>query len=191
MWHSVNAYAAGDEIIADFIGYANPDHFIGEDPVFKTLMQGEAGNAKYPGKLRRYRIDLKRGSLREEILDDGHQEFPTIDPRKLGSDYRYAFMNRSPVGDWTLDGVAIVDMQSGSRDEFRFGPKHFVSEPIFAPNGDHEGAGWLLAQVQSGITGDNFLAIFDTASVSEGPVAKVHLTHHVPLSFHGYWSAQN
>ena len=70
------------------------------------------------------------------------------------------------------------------------GPKHFVNE-LFAPNGDHEGAGGLLAQVQSGITGDNFLAIFDTASVSGGPVAKVHLTRYVPLCFHGYWSAQN
>ena len=63
-------------------------------------------------------------------------------------------------------------MQFGSRDEFRLGPKHFVSEPVFAPHGDHEGAGWLLAQVQSGITGDNFLAIFDTVSVSGAPSPK-------------------
>jgi hypothetical protein len=32
------------------------------------LMQGQMGVAKAPGRLRRYRIDLAAGSLREEIL---------------------------------------------------------------------------------------------------------------------------
>ena len=47
-------------------------------------------------------------------------------------------------------------MQFNSRDEFRFGPKHFLCETVFA----------LDEYCENGITGDNFLAIFDTASVS-------------------------
>jgi carotenoid cleavage dioxygenase-like enzyme len=34
MWHSLNAYEIGEEIIADFIGYQNPDHIIGADTSF-------------------------------------------------------------------------------------------------------------------------------------------------------------
>ena len=30
MWHSLNAYDFDDTIIADFVGYQNPNHFLGE-----------------------------------------------------------------------------------------------------------------------------------------------------------------
>ena len=67
------------------------------------------------------------------------------------------------------------------------GAKHFVGEPIFAPSGGREGQGWLLAQVLSGETDKSFVAIFDAENVASGPVAKVMMEHHVPLSFHGWW----
>lgn len=189
MWHSVNAYERGNEIVADFIGYDDPDHFIGENPLFKSIMRGEAGNALQPGKLRRYQIDPAARRLNETILDGGHHEFPVVDSRRSARQHRLGFMNRGNVGDWILDGVARIDFSTGSRDEYSFGPGHFVSEPIFAPNGSGEGDGWLLAQVQSRETGFNFLAIFDGRDVSAGPIARIHLSHHVPLSFHGYWDA--
>ena len=44
-------------------------------------MQGELGTAKAPSKVRRYRIDLRARSLREEIVDAAAHEFPVIDPR--------------------------------------------------------------------------------------------------------------
>src|SRR4029077_19380160 len=68
-------------IVADFVGYDAPDHFAPHDALFYRLMQGELGTAKAPGKLRRYRIDLRAKTLREEIVDAGSHEFPMIDPR--------------------------------------------------------------------------------------------------------------
>jgi all-trans-8'-apo-beta-carotenal 15,15'-oxygenase len=81
MWHALNAYDDGEEIIADFVGYDTRDHFAPHDALFYRLMQGEMGEAKTPGTLRRYRINLAAHSLREEILDPGSHEFPMIDPR--------------------------------------------------------------------------------------------------------------
>ncbi len=39
----------------------------------------------------------------------------------------------------------------------------------------------------NGDTGKSFLAILDTAHVSAGPLALIHLRHHTPFSFHGTW----
>lgn len=189
MWHALNAYEQAGEIIADFIGYDVPDHFIGGNPIFKSVMKGEAGEGKYPGTLRRYVIDLQKGQLREEIIDTGHQEFPMIDLRVTSQRHQYGYMAIGGVGEWTLDGVARTDYKSGHRAAFRFGPQHFVGEPVFAPSGTAEGEGWLLAQVQNGTSGKNYLAVFVAGTIEQGPIAKVHLDHHVPLSFHGYWAA--
>lgn len=189
MWHSLNAHEAGRTIVADFVGYENPDHFIGENPFLEAIMVGERGRAEYPGKVRRHVIDLSAKTLREEIVSAEHHEFPIVDPRAAGHTHRFGYFAVGAPRGFVTDGVVRIDMTSGARDAFRFGPKHFVGEPVFAPSGPGEGEGWLLAQVQSGETGTSFLAIFDARRVADGPIAKVHLTHHVPLSFHGTWQA--
>ena len=154
-----------------------------------AVMRGEDGEAEFPGTIRRYVIDLKTKALRQEIIDTGNHEFPMIDLRVGLGKHRYGYFACGRSGDWILDGVARVDMDSGARKEFRFGPRHFVSEPIFAPRGSSEDDGWILTQVQSGETGKSFLAVFDARDLAAGPIAKVHLRHHVPLSFHGFWDA--
>ena len=189
MWHGLNAYERNGAIAADFVGYDTPDHFIGRAPAFAAVMRGEDGEAEFPGTIRRYVIDLKTKALRQEIIDTGNHEFPMIDLRVGLGKYRYGYFACGRSGDWILDGVARVDMDSGARKEFRFGPRHFVSEPIFAPRGSSEDDGWILTQVQSGETGKSFLAVFDARDLAAGPIAKVHLRHHVPLSFHGFWDA--
>ncbi|MEE2971298.1 MAG: carotenoid oxygenase family protein [Pseudomonadota bacterium] len=49
-------------------------------------------------------------------------------------------------------------------------------------------AGNLRAE-HHGDSGKTFLAIFEVADVAAGPVAKLWLRHHVPVSFHGWWRA--
>ncbi len=187
MWHGLNAYEQGSAIVADFVGYDAPDHFIGANPAFTAVMRGEEGEAKHPGTVRRYVMDLKAGKLREETVDTGHNEFPMIDPRVALRTHRFGYIACGDTGDWMLDGVARLDLESGAREEFRFGPRHFVGEPIFAPRRVGEGDGWILTEVQSGKTDHSFLAVFEAAHLAAGPVAKVHLRHHAPISFHGYW----
>lgn len=187
MWHSLNAFEQNGTIIADFVGYDTPDHFIGHVPAFAAVMRGEDGDAEFPGTIRRYVIDLKTKALRQETLDAGNHEFPMIDLRVGLRKHRYGYFACGRTGDWILDGVARVDMDSGKREEFRFGPRHFVGEPVFAPRGVSEGDGWILVQVHSDEAEKNFLAVFDAGNLAAGPLAQVHLRHHVPLSFHGFW----
>jgi all-trans-8'-apo-beta-carotenal 15,15'-oxygenase len=192
MWHSFNAYETSDGIVADFVGYAEPDHFIGERALLKTLMRGEQGIAQAPGLLRRYRIPRDGGSLVEEVLMDGSFEFPSVHPAVAGCPHRFGFATTSPPHTAVQDGLAVVDLQQCKvTDRFTYGPAHYVGEPIFARDpaatpGDERG-GWLLSLVLDGNAKRSFLAIFDARRVSQGPLARLLLTHHCPLSFHGCW----
>jgi all-trans-8'-apo-beta-carotenal 15,15'-oxygenase len=196
MWHSLNAYEDGQRIIADFVGYDEPGHMLGTEPTFNAIMEGRWGDQSAPGTVRRYTIDLGRNSLGEETVDSGHHEFPIVNPHLSCRRHRKGYFAAGERGAWYHDGVVAIDLESGQRDEFRFGGGHYVGEPVFvprpgtryAPSAERE-PGWLLAEVLSGDTGTSSLAVFRADDVSAGPVARILLDHHLPMSFHGWWHA--
>ena len=53
-----------------------------------------------------------------------------------------------------------------------------------------EDDGWLLVLVYRGDTQRTDLAILDARHVSKGPVATIHLDHHLPFGLHGSWSSK-
>jgi all-trans-8'-apo-beta-carotenal 15,15'-oxygenase len=75
-----------------------------------------------------------------------------------------------------------MDMGSGARDVYTFGPQRYSAEPIHAD-------GWLLVEVHDGRTRRNELAVLRADRLRDGPVARVELQHGLPLSFHGCWVA--
>ncbi len=189
IWHALNAYSEGSEIIADFVGYDAPDHFAPHDALFYKLMRGEMGVAKAPGMLRRYRIDLAAHLLREEILDSGTHEFPMIDPRVAMQKHNVAYLT---AGSHSVvnSGVKRVDYRNSKTQVFDFGPNVVAGEPVFAarPGGARD-EGWLIVQCLDGHSERAFFALFDAAHVDAGPIARLHLPHHLPISFHGWWKA--
>ena len=56
--------------------------------------------------------------------------------------------------------------------------------------GAAEDDGWVLSLVYDGNTGTTDLVVLDAARISAGPVATVHLKHHLPFGLHGSWSDQ-
>src|SRR5262252_5995125 len=92
MWHSLNAFTSGDVIIADFVGYDAPDHFLGPDAALRAVMQGREGVARSPGTLRRFTIDLAARRARMETVAEGHFEFPVVPPARVGQRYRYGYV---------------------------------------------------------------------------------------------------
>jgi carotenoid cleavage dioxygenase len=84
--------------------------------------------------------------------------------------------------------VAHYDHETRSVDRYSCG-QAMTSEPIFVPASADaaEGAGYLMSVVTSFETHTSSLYIFNALAVSDGPVAKVHLSHRVPAGFHGGW----
>ncbi len=187
VWHALNAYDTDEGLVADLVGYDEPDHFIGPDALFANLMVGRLGRAEAPGRILRYRIDLKAGRLRQEVVDAGNHEFPMIDPRVAMTRHRVGYFASGGLGGFN-SGLKRLDYETAATQVFDFGTQTQVGEPVFAgrPGGALDD-GWLIAQCLDGASMTTFFAVFDAARVDAGPVAKLWLDHHVPISFHGAW----
>ena len=197
MWHALNAYTSGDTIVADFVGYDAPDHFLGPDAAFRAVMVGLAGVARSPGTLRRLTLDLNSRRARLETIAAGEFEFPFIPQVRAGQRHRYGYVaSQGADQGWFHDGLARIDTKTGRSAAFHFGLGHYVGEPVFVPNPEQpidaetdDDHGWLISEVLDGKSGTSFLAVFDVAQIEDGPLAKVRLRHHLPFSFHGWWEA--
>ncbi len=197
MWHGVNAYEKGGEIIADFVGYENPDHFIGPNPLVFAIMRGEKGEVKYRGKIRRYVISLGDKEIRQEISNSGGYEWPFVNPVHRCHPYRMGYFAQAADGEFFWSRIAKVDMQTGKVEDYDFGKGLYCGEPVFVPepgvqyrSEDAKECGWLLTEVYNSATAKTFLAVLRADRVADGPIAVVHLSHHVPFSLHGYWHNQ-
>ena len=205
-WHTVNAYEEKGNLILENSSYENPYHFIYEDGLFASIMRNEKISPKNPrlddlvGKsyLDRMIVDLKKKSIRHEPLyqkEGWGVDFPMINLMYEGRKQRYGYfaissgMNNSHF----LNGLMKMDMKTGKTWDYVFGKQYYIGEPIFVSKRGFKYSyskpepGWLLSLVYNDKTKKSFLAVMDVESIEKGPIAKVHLKHHVPLSFHGQW----
>jgi all-trans-8'-apo-beta-carotenal 15,15'-oxygenase len=198
MWHAVNAFDRGNEVIADYVGYEKPDHFIeidGKEPAWYAFMKGRTGSFNYPGKLRRLIINKNTKSVREEILDDGNNEFPVVDKRVHCHEHRDMYYIQAPKGALWWSKVVRFDSKTGASEGYDFGPGYYLNEPQFAAdmskpvNLNGSDSGWLLVPVFELAKGMSSLAIFRANALSDGPIASVRLKTHDSFAFHGSWHA--
>ena len=133
----------------------------------------------------RWTIDLERGTVTEELLDDRGVVFPRIDDRRAGLLARYAVT----VGSGSL---VHYDLDRGVAKEHRFGSDENPSAPgeaVFVPAdpGADELAGWYMAYVYDAVRDGSDLVIIDASDFEGKPVARVQLPRRVPHGFHGNW----
>jgi all-trans-8'-apo-beta-carotenal 15,15'-oxygenase len=198
VWHTVNAYDRANETVVDFVGYAHPDHLLGPQAALSSVMHGGPVDFRYPGEVRRYVIDRDRKTIRQEVLDSGHQDFPTIDPRRSTRPHRYGYFAAGRREHWLMSAVVRRDMETGASSSYDFGEDHFCLEPIFAPKpgplaaeaGLHE-PGWLLVLVYDDKRNQSRLAILDAEHLADGPLAQAFLDRPLPFRFHGTWWPAN
>lgn len=189
MWHSLNAYEEKGKVIADFSAYDEPDHFVGEDAFMYNFMQGHMGKMDHKGKVRRYVIDLTSSKAKEEIVSHDNHEFAMLDPRMYGQKHRYGYFASGGYSDLTT-GISKVDYETMNIQNFTFPTPTHVGEPVIIPKpGGKIDDCWLITQCLGSKSMRTFFAVFDTADITDGPLAEIWLSHHVPISFHGAWKA--
>ncbi len=189
-FHFMNAYDRDGVISIDAC------HFDDNAPLFPTA-DGQSTGASHP-HLSRWSCDLNASEPRFEArrLSDNESEFPQCDPRYVGKPYRHGWFT-SPDGEVFSDlaennkvynSIGHYDHETGRETRYSCG-NAIISEGIMVPRAADapEGDGYVLTVVTSFDTRSSSLYIFNAQAIADGPVAKVHLSHHIPVGFHGTW----
>ena len=192
MWHAINAFEDGDDLVCDFIGSERGGGLEDELlPLFQLMSGVDPGT---PGRrdnwIRRYRVRPSVGQIEEQIIAD-HADFelPCLSATERAKPYSKAYMIQADPRELFARNLCQLDGETLETVTYSFSPGQFCSEPVLCDVlGDRRGR-YLITQVYSATEKTSHFAVFDEASFSEGPIARIPLTHHVPVSFHGYWSS--
>ncbi|NJM65678.1 MAG: Apocarotenoid-15,15'-oxygenase [Acaryochloris sp. RU_4_1] len=184
VFHHANAFESDDRVIVDSICY----------DTFPALESGVNFreidfDAVPPGKLWRFEIDPEAKTVAKHVLISRSCEFPTLNPVQVGHAYRYVYMGVTDAGGGNapLQAILKLDTHTGTEQLWSAAPQGFMGEPVFIPkpNASQEDDGWLVALVYDGDRNRSDVVILDAAQVDQGPLACLHLQHHIPYGLHG------
>ncbi len=182
IYHVVNAWEEGDEIVMDACRVIEPA---------PPSSRGESELARMQAFLRleaqlyRWRFNLKTGETVEKQLDDAKTEWPTMNRSYLGRKSRYAYNAYVPQ----FDGFVKYDLARGTAEASRLGPGRIGSEAPFAPRvgAREEDDGYLVSFVIDAHTNASEVVILVAKNFAAGPIARVQLPQQVPVGFHALW----
>lgn len=180
VFHPMNAYDIGGEIILDVVRHQSMFE------INAPLSQAQATDNT--STLDRWTIDLNAGKVREERLDDRHQEFPRVDERLVGRAYRYGYAPALSLGSGGHDDTLLKhDMLKGTTQTRSFGAGNEVGEFVFQPTSPDaaEDDGVLMGFVYDKTEDRSNLMILDASTLET--VGAIHLPTRVPAGFHGNW----
>jgi carotenoid cleavage dioxygenase-like enzyme len=178
VFHIVNAYEAeGGDVVVDVVRHP------------RTHEHDRHGPNEGTPALARWTLDRVRGRLSESLLDDHGGEFPRIDDRLGGQNYRYTY-SAHWWGDKVSSGPLYKhDVRSGRTQVHDFGPGHASLEPVFVPRSGaiDEDDGYVMAYVFDAQRNTSDVVILSAQDFSGPPLAVVELPVRVPFGFHGDW----
>lgn len=184
VFHHANAYEQGDELVIDSICYENlPEVESGSD--FREV----DFEALKPGQLWRFSLNLNDKIARQELIEARCCEFPSLHPEKVGRPYRYLYMGaaHNERGNAPLQAFVKLDLHSKKEQIWSAAPHGYASEPVFVPRPgcEKEDDGWVLALVYDSQNHRSDVVILDASDFTKGPIARLHLKHHIPYGLHG------
>ena len=184
IFHIMNSFEQGDEVIVDAARYDN-------------LWVKNSHDFFHPAHLSRFSMNMKTGKTSVETLNEHSMEFPQVNRDYWTKDYRYGYslvvdeVNDTPeLIDKSESGIRKYDVKTGETDSYLPGPSLTPGEAVFIAAGESGGAeddGYLASYVFDKNTDTSAFCLFDATKVSAGPIAKIQLPVRVPVGFHGEW----
>ena len=185
VFHQVNAWDK-DDVITLYVSRQN------------SAFGADSGDYSEVGRLHRWTIDLRRGLVGEQPIDDRPADFGRVNDTMVGKESRFGYL-------MALDGegnseepvygplLYQYDLHSGECSEHYLGGDTRGAEPVFVPATDAkaEDEGWVLSLVHSESTGRSRLIIVDALDFAAPPVATIELPFRVPYGAHGNWVADS
>ena len=183
VFHSFNSFEVDNKIVL-YVS-RQQEAMVGG---FKDIYGGETTVAK----LWRWVIDLEKGTVSEEQLDDGACDFPRVNDNRIGlhSDFGYCMQIKTDVESLTFgENLFKYHLESGKRIDHHLGNNVAGGEPVFAPKpgAKSEDEGWVLSLVHERNSRKSKLVVIDAQAFEQEPVAEVIIPQRVPYGAHGSW----
>ncbi len=179
VWHTMNGFEKGDDIIIDYIHHKH------------------SYNGKTTDKPKLYRIqfDPNKGIKSHVPLDDEFVEFPSINNRKLGQNYQFGYTARRDekkcenLNDTYFTELIQYDLKNQTKKYHLFPKYQFVGEPTFIPHPykTSETDGVVIAYVYDENIDKTKLIVIEPLNFDKEPIAVIELPFRVPNGFHGDW----
>jgi carotenoid cleavage dioxygenase len=195
--HWINAFEDGDEVIVDGFFERNPEArsvpeaaatTAGRDETERRMFRFLDATALDPVPYR-WRLDLRTGAVKEEVISDAVTEFGTISGDRLGRPYRFCY-SLLPVPGWFLfRGIQRTDVGTGATDEYVVDDGVFVSEAQMAPRpaACAEDDGYVVTFSTDVNADRSECLVFDAADLAAGPIARVQLPERICAGTHSCW----
>ncbi|MCU0655370.1 MAG: carotenoid oxygenase family protein [Polyangiaceae bacterium] len=186
MYHTINAYEEGDEVV--LVGCRVGDPIPKDQRTDGTVARLEF--IELVPHLYRWRFNLKTGAVREEQLDDVATEFPRANDRTQGAPARYSYNPRiAPRSALSFDGLIKYDLHTGGSTRHEYEAGWYGGEAVFVPRpgATEEDDGWLVTCLTSAAEQRSRGVIFDARDLTLGPIASIELPQRIPLGFHTCW----
>lgn len=177
VWHFANAFMEQRRLHVDFVHW--PDF-----GSFDAIGDADTDPTSAPS-LRRLSLDLDHKSAALSMLSDMPCEFPSVQASASGKRSESIW---SQVERGGRSGVARHDLMTNNTALFWFDPGQLASEPNLLPSQKGEDATLISTLVYDVEAHTSFLAIFDAFHIEDGPITRIWLTHHIPMTFHGHWA---
>ena len=187
IYHSVNAWEEGDEIVLDVCRVKQPEPRSDLDGPLAQMLS----YLRLDAHLHRYRFDLRTGTTTEQMLDDDNSEFPSINQERgraaVALRLQHAHLAREH---------AAVRRPHEVRRRTRARPRRTGSATDAGaarrrsrrgPARDAEDDGYLVSYVYDEREGRSEVEVLDARDVTAGPICRVKLPVRVPIGFHATW----
>jgi carotenoid cleavage dioxygenase-like enzyme len=186
--HFTNAYEDGDTIVLDGFAQADPSPRKQEGDSFWRSFYRHIDLQTLKPRLRRWRLDLVTGGVKEEDLSDTLMEFGMINGQYAGRPYRYTYNATGHPGWFLFDGLVKHDLQTGAEKRITFGDGVFGSEAPMAPRTGSTGEddGYLLT-FTTDMVNDCSDALILTAQDLD-LVARIRLPQRISSGTHSFWA---
>jgi all-trans-8'-apo-beta-carotenal 15,15'-oxygenase len=186
-WHFANAFEQeSGAIIVDLLRYDDFKTYHWLDAITHGPTDFEA-----PGTFFRASIQPKAKTLHWTQISKLPAEFPRIAPCYQGRAYQYVYFAAHKDATSTRAGlqdrIVKLDVHSGQERLYVCKPGQYIGEPVVVSRSAKEDEAWLLAMVYDSAIDSSQLVILDAQDIEQGPIARAHFDHRIPMSFHGSW----
>ena len=198
--HCMNIHSAGAWEGDDGNIYLESTRVHGNVFPFFPSDSGKEGAGEAKADFVRWEIDPRRPHdswvVDPELILDLPSEFPRIDERFMSERYKVIFLNvfinQKADGSTNvfqgLNGLAMINTETGEQQFYYPGDDCFAQEPTFIPRTPDaaEGDGWVMSLIENRSSQSSELVFLDTQDFSK-PIALAVLPFRIKSQVHGNW----